>query len=214
MPIKDLTGHKFGRLLVLSRAPNDRHQKAWFECRCDCGTVKNIAGYSLSKGHTKSCGCWRIDLPAIAFKTHGMRRTAEYRAWCHMKTRCLNPETPAYQRYGGRGITICAEWAASFEAFFNDMGPRPSRLHSVDRKNNDLGYEPGNCRWSMRREQASNRSTVKMIEHDGVADTMAGWSRRTGIPYLKLRRRLVDGWSPARAMADAALRAVLFKEGM
>ncbi|MCK1577757.1 hypothetical protein [Bradyrhizobium sp. 174] len=159
-----------------------------------------VYGTHLNRAMTKSCGCWRHDMPSIAFRTHGMRRTAEYRTWCHIKTRCFNPRSKFYLRYGGRGITVCPEWAGSFENFFCDMGRRPSSLHSSERLRNNEGYKPDNCVWALPEVQAANRSTVNHIAFDGIVDTMAGWSRRRGIAYLKLRRRLKDGWAIERAL--------------
>lgn len=197
----DLVGQRFGRLLTISRAENGVGSKARFHCVCNCGREPIVYGTHLTRGFTKSCGCWRQDMPALAFKTHGMRRTAEYRIWCHMKTRCLNPNSRFYRRYGGRGITICPQWIDSFETFYRDMGPRPSPRHSIERTRNNEGYSTSNCCWATQDIQSANRSTVHHIELNGVRDTMAGWSRRTGIPYLKLRRRLRDGWSIDRALA-------------
>jgi hypothetical protein len=139
-------------------------------------------------------------MPSLAFATHRMTKTPEFRCWGHIKTRCLNPRNPAYRLYGGRGITVCPEWLESFEIFYSDMGPRPSARHSIERKDSNKGYSPDNCIWALPAVQAANRSTVKLIEHDGTIDTMAGWARRSGIPYLRLRRRLVDGWSVERAL--------------
>lgn len=213
--IIDLAGQRFGRLLVAGRGPNTASGKCRFRCVCDCGTEAIVSGRDLRVGHTKSCGCLRVELPSVRFKTHGMRRSAEYRIWTHIKTRCLNPKSKFFARYGGRGIRMCDAWANSFEAFYRDMGKRPSPKHSIDRIDNDGDYESSNCRWATQAVQSSNRSTVKMIEHGGIKDTIAGWSRMTGIPYLKLRRRLVDGWPIASAIEakDAAVRAKLHPGG-
>jgi hypothetical protein len=116
-----------------------------------------------------------------------------------MKDRCGNPNTRFWERYGGRGITVCERWAASFEAFLADMGPRPTPRHSLERKDGNGAYDPENCVWALPEQQSKNRVGVRIIVHDGVTDTMAGWARRTGVPYLKLRRRLEDGWPASRA---------------
>jgi hypothetical protein len=199
--IRDLIGQTFGRLRVLARADNTRHGKARYYCSCQCGRATVVVGVDLTQGHTKSCGCWRVEHPSLAFTRHGMRRSAEYRIWCHLKTRCLNPQSGFYYRYGGRGITICPAWVSSFETFYRDMGPRPTAEHSIDRINNDAGYTPQNCRWATRSQQSSNRSTVRHIEHNGITDTLAGWARRLGLPYMRVRRRLIDGWSVERAFS-------------
>lgn len=90
---------------------------------------------------------------------------------------------------------MCDAWRESFAAFYRDMGERPADKQSIDRIDNDGDYTAENCRWATRAEQAANKSSVKIIEHDGVRDTIAGWSRTSGVPYMKLRRRLIDGWS-------------------
>ena len=210
---RDLVGQSYGRLQVVSRAESTRHGKTRFSCSCTCGRDTVVVGTDLTGGHTKSCGCWRVEAPRLAFRTHGRARSSEYRIWSHIKTRCLNPKSRYYHRYGGRGISMCPDWLGSFEAFFRDMGPRPSSRHSIDREDNNGSYTPGNCRWATQDVQGANRSTVRLIRHEGKADTMAGWARTTGISYLKLRRRIVDGWPIARALEakDAAVRARLAK---
>jgi hypothetical protein len=203
---KDMVGQSFGRLTVVSRAPNSLHGKSRFNCICECGRSTVVAGQCLRRSHTKSCGCWRVEMPSLAFTTHGMaNKCAEYRIWSHIKTRCLNPKNRAYPRYGGRGIRMCSAWRDSFAEFYKNMGQRPSTRHSIERVDNDGNYEPGNCVWALPVVQASNRSTVRLIEYQGVSGTMAWWSRSTGIPYMKLRRRLVDGWPIYRALEDARL---------
>jgi hypothetical protein len=215
----DLAGQTFGRLLVLSRAESGKSWKTRFNCVCECGSHTVVFAQSLLRGYTKSCGCWKIEAPHLAFTTHGMTRVdgkgvPEYRAWCHLKTRCLNQNNPAYPRYGGRGITVCDEWKASFESFYRDMGPRPSPRHSVERIDGNAGYLPGNCCWALPGVQAINRIGVRLIEFNGVTDSMAGWARRTGIPYLRLRRRIVDGWPLERVLEskDCGVRSAIHRE--
>lgn len=207
-----LTQH-FGRLVVIADAPSKNWRRRVL-CRCACGTEKVIGASALRRGQTKSCGCWRVDDAAQRFTTHGAKRSAEYRAWSRMKDRCYNPKNPFYARYGGRGISVHPAWVHDFTAFLRDVGFRPSTDHSLDRYPDPNGdYKPGNTRWATKVEQATNRATVRVIEHNGIRDSIAGWARRHGIPYSRLRRRLVDGWPVARALEakDCAVRALLYK---
>lgn len=161
-----MVGQRFGRLVVLAVDSKDANYMVFWYCRCDCGNNKVIVGTRLRNGKTKSCGCLAREQAASRAKarnattpprkTHGLRRSPEYRAWQNMKKRCLSPNAVQYPYYGLRGISICAEWMR-FESFYADMGPKPSRVHSLDRKDNDGNYEPGNCRWATKVEQATNR---------------------------------------------------------
>lgn len=125
-------------------------------------------------------------------------RTPTYRSWKTMRNRCNNPRTPDYAAYGGRGIKVCDRWGA-FAAFLEDMGERP-RGTTVDRIENDRGYEPGNCRWANVYEQANNRRNNRMLEFQGQRKTMQRWAEDVGIPWSAIQYRLDAGWS-----VDAAL---------
>jgi hypothetical protein len=125
----------------------------------------------------------------------------EYNTWCQIKRRCLNSNDTAWPNYGGRGITICDKWAESFEAFFNDVGPRPSRKHSIDRLNNDGNYEPGNVRWATQREQMQNTRRNRYVTLNGETKTVMEWSRVTGVHFNTIRARLNRGLSPEEALS-------------
>jgi hypothetical protein len=158
MSLLDITGQKFGRLLVLSYA-GTRQKKTHWLCRCECGTEKIIGTKYLRRGTTVSCGCHRKELR----RKHDEGRrpwTPEYRAWCDLRFRCNNPKYKQYKDYGGRGISVCERWD-NYENFLADMGRRPSPKHSIDRwPNPDGNYEPSNCRWATRLEQRHNWSSI------------------------------------------------------
>ncbi len=131
---------------------------------------------------------------------HGMRKTVEYSRWCGIIQRCTNPKQPGYARYGGRGITVCAEWRGSFVAFLRDVGHVPGPEYSIERIDNTKGYEPGNVRWATRIEQARNKRNNRIITVGDVTCTLAEWAERTGLPSTQIQERLVSGWTPEDAV--------------
>jgi hypothetical protein len=143
-------GDVFGRLTVLykSRLQRKRGESSTrFTCLCSCGKKTRGQFWNLRKGLKKSCGCLQRD----STRTHGMTKSPELTCWKNMIQRCLNPKSPAWEGYGGRGITVCGRWLCSFPKFLEDMGKRPSRRHSLERTNVNGNYEPGNCKWATRK---------------------------------------------------------------
>ena len=187
----------FGRLRVIERAETDRYGKARWLCECKCGTRLVVRGYDLRSGGTRSCGCLSRELAT----THGLRKTPEYSVWADMIRRGTNPNHPAYKDYGGRGIKVSARWR-KFENFYADMGPRPSPAHSLDRIDNDGDYEPENCRWATRKEQARNIRPNRMIPFNGEMLCVTEWAERVGLRRDTLRWRLNHGWSVGRAITN------------
>lgn len=126
----------------------------------------------------------------LMVELHGMRKSLEYRSWAHMIGRCTVPTDKSYKNYGGRGITVCYEWRTSFRAFYEDMGPRPTPKHQLDRIDNNGNYEPSNCRWATPTEQANNRRSNRLITFDGKTMNAKEWSKVLGLDYNTLRQRL------------------------
>lgn len=204
MPLRDLTGQRFGRLVVVSRASNQGRQTCW-SCVCDCGGRKVAQSSNLVRGLTASCGCLHREKASLAVRTHGKTGTPEFISWMQMRARCSNPRLRSYPRYGGRGITICDQWAHSFESFLADMGPRPTPRHSIDRIDVDGPYSPENCRWATTAEQARNTSTNRIVVVDDIAAPLIEHCERRGIDYKRAHRRLVLGWSIERALSTNPL---------
>jgi hypothetical protein len=153
----DLTGDQYSRLTVISQAGQmDSGHRRWL-CRCSCGSEVTVAGTELRSGDTKSCGCLRRETTAKLNVTHKMTSAPEYRTWATIIRRCTNKNTKDYKYYGGRGISVCAEWVGNFEAFFQHVGKKPSPKYSIDRIDNNGNYEPGNVRWATHQQQMQNQ---------------------------------------------------------
>ncbi len=196
-PLRDLMGQRFGRLTVIDRS-NRRGDSAFWVCRCDCGETLHVLSRSLTQCNTQSCGCLCREINTnrlLAMNTnHGHARdgkmTPEYTSWMAMRARCYRRTAVQFSHYGGRGITVCPEWRQNFEAFFRDMGPRPSFKYSLDRIDNDGPYAPWNCRWQEQTAQCNNRRSNRHVLVNGERRTLAEASRACGVPYSTLRNRL------------------------
>lgn len=189
--LKDLTGQRFGRLLVLKLAgkSNDNHYK-WL-CQCDCGNTKIIIGRDITSGKTKSCGCFARQLTSIRTLKHNMHGTKIYHIWISIKQRCNNSNNHKYKDYGGRGIKICKGWENDFMSFYNwSINNGYKEGLSIDRINNDGNYEPQNCRWVTMKEQANNRRNNHYIVYKSEIHTITEWSRIIGISSSTIQRRI------------------------
>jgi len=182
----DLTGKRFGRLMVKGRHPkNSSTGSPLWDCICDCGDVTVVWGKHLRRSATKSCGCLQRELAIKANTTHGEASggelTRELVSWRGLKNRCLNMNAEKWENYGGRGIKICDRWKDDFKNFLEDMGRRPEGCSSIDRIDNDGDYEPGNCRWATHKQQAGNTTRSVWIENGGERQIKADWLREVGV---------------------------------
>ncbi len=194
--MKNLTGQRFGRLVAIRHG--EKHPKyngkTWL-CKCDCGETKTVRTPLLTAGFVVSCGCRKKEIQRFGSITHGLSRTREYKCYKLIKDRCYNPNYKRFHDWGGRGIKMCERWLNSFQAFYADMGPRPSNDHSIERIDNNGDYWPGNCYWATRSQQANNRRSNRFIIFNKKTKTIMEWSRLVNIPYATIVARLNYGWS-------------------
>jgi len=185
--IKNLIGVKFGSLTVvalLKKEDDDKHTK-WL-CSCDCGNYVELGYYSIINQTRISCGCTK--------KKNIKRDMPEYNAWCGMKARCFNKNHPRYDRYGGRGITVCERWKNSFDNFLEDMGAKPDKSYSLDRIDVNGDYCKENCRWANDKTQANNTTKNIYIEYKGKLKTVSEWAEIYGISAKTITWRYNAGW--------------------
>lgn len=195
----DLTGQRFTRLTVISRAENAGRRTAW-HCKCDCGSMTVATTMCLRAGYVKSCGCLLREATAKRNREnakHGQARTRMFKIWGGIKNRCLNPGSKDYPNYGGRGVKICAKWENNFTAFrdWAIAHGYTDRL-TIERINANGDYAPDNCKWIPAEKQAANRRCC--VTYQGLC--IAEWCRRTGISYAAVMKRIYKGWDMERAI--------------
>lgn len=193
---KDITGKKFGRLLVLKKVnKTDKQYHLFWLCKCDCGKSKVIRGDSLKNGAIRSCGCFHNEIAVInqrkSHLTHGKTGTKVYITWKQIQVRCNKKTDKNYKRYGGRGIKC--KWK-SFEEFYRDMGDPPNKFSSIDRIDNNGNYCKENCRWATKKEQANNRRSCKLFTFNNKTQNLKQWSEEYKINYKVLWYRIKVGW--------------------
>lgn len=203
-PPLDLANQRFGKLVALRVEGRHPAKGLLWLCSCDCGGSRVALAGKLSEGKARSCGC--IQAAPRQPRARVQNRNRERAAWNDMIRRCTVARSPDFANYGGRGITVCESWRKSFDAFLAEVGPRPSARHSIDRIDNDRGYEPGNCRWATAREQQRNRRNNRLVTIEGETLCVAAWADRFGAPLNDVFNRLRDGWDPIRALTTPVVR--------
>lgn len=192
---------EFGRWTVLRFLRRTKFD-IWL-CRCQCGTEREVRLETLVGGMSISCGCYKKEMATKRLTRHGRSGTPEYWVWAAMIQRCHNPNSVGYANYGARGIHVCDRWRSSFANFFADMGSRPSPKLQIDRKKNELGYEPGNCVWATQKENMGHRRNARLLTHNGVTQSVTRWGEQTGLGlHLILSRIDMMGWTVERALTQ------------
>lgn len=191
---ESLSGKKSGRWLI---GPQSRIEGyvIYYRCTCTCekATVKEVSRKDLLKGVSKSCGCLRTEMLVARSTTHGLYSSPERRVYTSMMTRCNNPNYFEYHLYGGRGIKVCPEWHGNFAKFYEDMGPRPSPEHQLDRRDNSLGYSKSNCYWATKTQNARNKRNTIMVEYKGELKPLSEWAEIHGLDYHAVFYRYQKG---------------------
>jgi hypothetical protein len=198
----DITGQKFGKLLVLSyseKKTKDKKRMVW--CQCDCGNKKEITAANLVSGMSKTCGCERVETARKTFTKHGYRSHPMYHRWAAMMQRCYDENSHEFKNYGARGIKVCERWKESFWNYAEDLGLPPFPSASIDRVVNDGDYCPENCRWVSNKEQSTNRRTTKILEFNGKKMCIADWERKLGFCLGSLKKRFAVGLTVEQALS-------------
>lgn len=201
MAAHDLTGREFGRLVACKVVRRVRWRDQWL-CKCSCGQEKVVGSNNLLNGSTQSCGCYRREVWREKLTTHGGSGSKLYKVWSSMRGRCDCPTDMGYKHYGGRGISVCREWAsfAVFEQWAVANGYRAGL--TIERIDNDGNYEPSNCRWATRKEQTRNRSSFnRMFSFRGKTACLAELAEDAGMKAGTVGYRINNlGWSIEKAL--------------
>ncbi len=202
-PLQDLTGKVFGRLMVRCRSndqvrPSGVRVPKWW-CLCLCGKILEIEGGDLRRGTTVSCGCYGRENCKNINKTHGESKTLEYSSWIDMHRRCYNPKDKNYKHYGGRGIKICEHWnkdnPEGLNNFIKDMGRKISKEFTIERIDVNGDYEPSNCKWVIKAEQARNRRSSVKLRYGGIIKIQSEWARELDINPTRIIYHIKQGKS-------------------
>lgn len=193
-------GETFGRLTAIGPPiRSGRYLKV--PVVCTCGTRKTVEQAVLRRGSVNSCGCLNQELLKVRSETHGMSKSPVYAVWNSMRQRCENPDNKQFSDYGGRGISVCVRWQ-TFENFYEDMGLPPFKGATIDRRDNEKGYDKENCRWATRQVNNLNRRNTVRYHYLGADRTLAEIADLTGINYSTLYQRVHTYKWPIEKAAD------------
>jgi len=195
----DLTGQRYGRLIAINSTDEKKGGSIVWKCLCDCGNLTVVPVSGLRSGNTRSCGCLNKETSVNNLNptTHGMSKTKIYKVWVDMLNRCRSKNSKDYERYGGRGITVCKRWLR-FESFYKDMGDRPEGL-TIERKNNNGNYELSNCKWATQKEQCNNKRNNRIIKYNNEILNVTQWTKRLNISQAAFQYRLKN-WTIEEAI--------------
>lgn len=208
----DISGQRFGRLIAIKYIGKDKKRNAIWLFRCDCGKEHISLAYNAKSGKASSCGCYAKEKAAsqsaratkmaiLAITKHGKSGTRLYETYQNMISRCFRKENSNYHDYGGRGISVCEEWINDMQSFFDwAMNNGYDDNLTIDRKDNNKGYSPENCRWATCTEQSRNTRSNVILTLNGKSKILADWANETCIPRSTIKGRIMRGLSVAEAL--------------
>lgn len=190
----DMTGNRYSSLVAIRTTGKAASGDIKWLFKCDCGVEFEANGYYARSGKIISCPGCSTHRTKLASVKHGLSNTPEFSTWTDIQTRCNNQSSKFYKNYGGRGIQVCTRWTESFENFLADIGFRPGREFSIDRIDNNGNYEPSNCRWATRVEQANNKRNNVKVTIDGITKNISTWAKEYGVCVSTASIRYRDGF--------------------
>lgn len=201
----DITNQKFNRLTVLGPIGRSKSRQIVWLCLCECGKFSTVQGDDLRRNHTKSCGCFNLEVCSSRQTTHNLSKTPIYETWCHIIGRCTLPSDKAWKNYGGRGISICKEWRENFQIFYDQVSCLENygkKGYTLDRIDNEGNYAPENVRWATRKTQCRNTRRNRIITFNNESKCLSEWAENIGISPDALDRRYRAGWSVERMLTE------------
>lgn len=203
MRLIDLTGKRFGKLIVIKKEKPKNKHTMWL-CKCDCGKEKIVGASELKRGTTKSCGCYNLQ-KLHERRKHNMCNTRLYKIWSCMKYRCYGEKYKQKCYYKDKNIKVCDEWK-DFNNFYKWAKDKYFDGSSIDRIDVNGNYEPSNCRFVDKYIQANNKTNNIIIEYNGEKKTLAQWAKDKNINYFCLRSRYLKGWDIDRMLNERSIK--------